>query len=333
MGDAGLRGAYTLREQPDMLCAQGDPTRSPHREIGKVITMNTDDALSWQESLARTFEALMDRWVVFAPQLLGVLVLLIVGFVIAYLLRVLTARLVRGLDSIFQRVAKSDSARRERIKGSFAEIISRIVFWTVLIFFSAVAANMLGWQLFSGWMDSLIAYLPRMITGVLIILAGFLFGGAARAGVAGAAHSAGVEQAEMLARLAQVVILFTTFVVGIEQIGIQVHFLSDALIVVSGVLLAGGALAFGLGAKNLVANVIGAQYVRKHCRIGEHLHMGNVEGNVVDVTGTTIVIETESGRTLIPAKLFQEQISSFSAGEISTKDEGSGPRAEPGAES
>lgn len=292
--------------------------------------MNTDEALSWQESLARTFEALMDRWVVFAPQLVEVLALLLLGFGVAYLLRVLTRRLVRGLDFIFQRVAKSDSASRERLKGSYAEIISRIVFWTVLIFFSAVVANMLGWHLFSGWMDSLIAYLPRMITGVLIILAGFLLGSAARVGVAGAAHSAGVEQAEMLARVAQVVIFSTTFVIGIEQIGIHVQFLSDALIVVLGVLLAGGTLAFGLGAKTLVANVIGAQYVRKHCRVGEHLQMGEVEGSVVDVTQTSIVIETETGRTIIPAKFFQEQVSSFSAGEMFSRDEGSGSRSERG---
>ena len=294
--------------------------------------MNSEDALTWQESLARTVEALMDRWVVSAPQLIGAVVLLIVGLIIAYALRVLTGRLVRGLDSVFQRAAKADSARRERIKGSYAEIISRIVFWTVLIFFVAVVANMLGWQLFSGWMDRLITYLPNLITGVLIILAGFLSGSAARVAVAGTAHSAGVEQAEMLARVAQVVILFTTFVIGIEQLGINVHFLSDALIVVLGVLLAGGALAFGFGGKTLVANVIGAQYFRKHCRIGEHLQMGEVEGNVVDVTQTSIVIETEGGRTIIPAKLFQEQISNFSAGEVVSKSEGPSSRAESGEE-
>ena len=291
--------------------------------------MNTDDGLGWQESSARTFEELTNRLLVFAPQLAGALALLVVGLIVSHLARVFTRRVVRGLDSLFQRAARVEGARQEKIKGSYAEIISRIVFWTVMIFFLAVAANMLDWQLFSGWMDRIIAYLPNLIAGVMIILAGFLLGSGARAGVMGAAHSAGVEQGDILGRVAQVVILFTTFVIGIEQIGINVHFLSDALVVALGVLLAGGTLAFGLGAKTLVANVIGAQYVRKHCRIGEQMHMGGVEGSVVDVTQTSIVIETEMGRTIIPAKLFQEQISSFFANsENSAKREVPDPHVE-----
>jgi small-conductance mechanosensitive channel len=115
----------------------------------------------------------------------------------------------------------------------------------------------------------------------------------------------------MLGRVVQVVILFTTLVIGIEQIGINVGFLTNVLLVIIGVLLAGGALAFGLGAKTLIANIIGAQYLRKHCRIGEWMRLGDVEGIIVEVTQTSIVLDTELGRTVIPAQHFQEQISSF----------------------
>ena len=79
-------------------------------------------------------------------------------------------------------------------------------------------------------------------------------------------------------------------------------------------LFAGGALAFGLGAKNLIANIIGAQNLRKHCRIGEFMQLGTVEGIVIDITQTSIVLDTEKGRSIIPAKLFQEQVSSFRSG-------------------
>jgi len=98
---------------------------------------------------------------------------------------------------------------------------------------------------------------------------------------------------------------------------INLYFLTNTLIVVLGVLTAGAAIAFGLGAKTLIANIIGAQYIQKHCRISEQLQIGDVTGNITEVTQTSIVIETETGRAVIPAKCFQEQISRF----ISNKDE------------
>ena len=110
--------------------------------------------------------------------------------------------------------------------------------------------------------------------------------------------------------------------IGIEQIGINVDFLTNVLIVIIGVLLAGGALAFSLGARTLVANVIGGQYLRKHCRIGEMMQIGDVEGSVVDVTQTSIILDTETGRTIVPAKYFQEHISHFRS-EMEKPDSGS----------
>lgn len=273
--------------------------------------MDKTNALSWQESLIQTYEELIDQLIAHAPQFAGAIALLIGGLIVSHLLRVISRKLVRSFDSLFRRAAITDGARQEKMKSSYAVIISKVVFWTAMTFFIAATANMLDWQLFSRWMESVINYLPNLITGVLIILAGFLLSSGARAGVMSAAHSAGVEQSHMLARVAQLVILFTTLVVGIEQIGINVHFLSDVLVVILGVVLAGGALAFGLGARTLVANVIGAQYVRKHCRIGEQMKMQGIEGSVVEVTQTSIVLDTDSGRTVVPAAHFQEQVSSF----------------------
>ena len=273
--------------------------------------MGNSQPTNWQESLAHTYEVFASQFIAYAPQLIGALALLIFGWIVAHGLRIATKKLIKGFDSIFQRAARTDGVKQEKMKRSYAVIISKVVFWTVILFFIAASGNMLGWKMFSTWMSSLITYLPNLITGVLIILAGFLFANGVRVGVLSAAGSAGLEHSEILARMVQIVILFTALVIGVEQIGINMGFLSNTLIVIVGVLLAGGALAFSLGARTLVANIIGAQYVRKHCRVGEQMQMGDVEGRVVEVTQTSVVLDTEYGRTIIPAKQFQESICSF----------------------
>ena len=54
-------------------------------------------------------------------------------------------------------------------------------------FFFAVGANILGWDLFSGWLDRVVSTLPGLVTGLLIILGGFLLSNLARAGISSAA--------------------------------------------------------------------------------------------------------------------------------------------------
>ena len=273
--------------------------------------MASSDGINWQNSLVDTYEEFTTQIIAFAPLLAGAVAVLVVGWLVAHILRITTRKLIRGLDSILQGAAPNEGARQLKIRRSYAVFAGNVVFWIVFIFFIAAAANMLGWKMLSNWMDSVVVYLPSLISGLLISLAGFLLSNIVKAGVIGAAGSTGMAQGDILGRIAQMVVIFTTLVIGIEQIGINVDFLTNVLIVIIGVLLAGAALAFGLGARSLVANIIGAQQLRKHCRIGEQMLSGDVEGSIVEVTQTCIVLDTEYGRTVIPAKLFQEQVSSF----------------------
>jgi small-conductance mechanosensitive channel len=248
------------------------------------------------------------QFVQYFPQLIGSAALLLVGFVVAKALALSAQKVIEGLDALFVRFAHADSMQHERIQHSYALIINRLVFWVVMVFFFAVGANILGWDLFSGWLDRIVSYLPGLVTGLLIILGGFLLSNLARAGIITAAHRANLEQGALMARSAQIVIIFSAIIIGVEQIGLNIGFLSTLSVVVIAILLAGASLAFSLGARDLVANVIGAQYTRKHCRVGDFLRIGAVEGEIVEVSQASIVVATADGRAVIPAKLFHEQV-------------------------
>lgn len=273
--------------------------------------MKDETIFDLRAALTDTYGEFSRQLVAHVPQLLGAILLLLAGWVVAYLLQLLTRKLIGGLDALFSRFSRHPD-RHKQIQVSSANLISKFVFWIVLIFFFTAAAKMLGWELFSGWLQSLIRYLPSLVTGLLIILIGFLVANAARPALAGAAASAGVAHSDMLAHTVQIVIIFTAVVIGVEQIGINVGFLTTIMVVVAGVLLAGGALAFALGANTLVANMIGAQFARKNCRIGEVLNIAGLEGELVEITQTALVLETPEGRAFIPAKLYHEQISLLS---------------------
>lgn len=263
--------------------------------------------ISWQATINETYQELVQQIISNAPQAIGAIALLAVGYIVALILRMMTQKLVKGFDSLFNRAIKNDGLKREQLKQSYALIIGKFIFWTVLIFFIAASANLLGWKLFSGLMDKVLEFLPSLITGLFIILAGYLVSNLARSGIISAGISAVNLPVRALARSVQLVILFSFIIIGIDQIGINIHFLTNMIVVIVGIIVAGAALAFSLGAKDMVANLIGAQHVRKHCSVGEQMKLGELKGELLEVTQTSIVLDTNEGRVVIPAKCFHEQ--------------------------
>lgn len=275
--------------------------------------MSGSTSLGFKDSLFQTYSELTSQIVAFSPKLLGGIVLLLVGWGLAWFLRMFTRNLVMGLDTLFKRWVGNTKIGQDRLKQSYSNIAGQTVFWITLLFSVAASANYLGWDLFSTWVNNTIGYLPNLISGLLIILAGILLSQIAKTTIVSAVSNTGITQGYLFAHVAQIVILVTVLVVGIEQIGISVDFLTNVLIVILGVLLGGGALAFSFGARDFVANIVAAQNARKHCRIGEIMSLRNIEGTIVEITKTSIVLETDSGRAVVPAKYCLEDICQFSS--------------------
>ncbi len=69
----------------------------------------------------------------------------------------------------------------------------------------------------------------------------------------------------------------------------------------------GFALAFSLGAQPLMLDLIAAHQARRRCRIGQALHLGGFEGQIVELTPTGLVLETAGAGVSLPARLLHEQ--------------------------
>ncbi len=73
-----------------------------------------------------------------------------------------------------------------------------------------------------------------------------------------------------------------------------------------GSVLAAGGLAFALGARSAVANIVAARYVNQLCRPGQEVRIDEIRGTVVELTSTAVVIEMAEGRVIVPAARFHE---------------------------
>tara|TARA_R110002153_G_scaffold15822_2_gene56254 strand:+ start:14287 stop:15168 length:882 start_codon:yes stop_codon:yes gene_type:complete len=263
---------------------------------------------NWQSALSTSYEQLNNYLVTHVPQLISALFLILLGWVIAWVCSKLTLTTVRFISRMWQKAAREvTSTKVTEIKLSHALVISKTVFWVVMLFFIAAATSSLGLDFFSSWLNALLGYIPQMLAAVFIVLAGYLLGNFVAVMVESAAENSSFKQPSSLGSIAKFSIFFVSIVVSVEQLGINIQFITTFIIVVVGVLLFGMALAFGMGSNSFVANIIAAKQAKNHFRINEYLKIAGTEGTLVDITATMLLIETEQGRVLIPARVCMEE--------------------------
>jgi hypothetical protein len=257
-------------------------------------------------AIADSASAILHRLVVHLPSVLWAVVLLILGWALGRLLRLLTIRGAMLTETLLARFMAPRAAERLRF-GRSAAVLGTIVFWVVLLFFVTAATQVLGLQTFTDWLARLLEYLPTFAAGLLIIAVGYILSGFVGDLTHAAATRLVPSQRTMLARAAQGAILAAAILVGAEQIGIRITFLAIIAGAVFMTVAGGVAIAMSLGARGYVANLIGAHYLRQSVAVGQRVRVAGHEGRVLEVTTTGLVLEADGGRVLLPGRVFHDE--------------------------
>lgn len=274
--------------------------------------MQTSD---WREALHTSYEQLHAYLLTYTPQIIGALILLIIGWVVAWVLSRFTLSLVRFGSSLWSKLAlRVFKTPVKEVKSSHAKIVSRTVFWLIMLFFIAAATSNLGLDFFATWLRELLGYVPRILAGLVIIVGGYFLGSIASVMAQAGAESAGFKRTHLLGDMIKLAVIFTALVVGVEQLGVNLQFVTTLVIVLSGVLTLGVSIAFGLGSRDLVANLLGARQAREHLKLNERIRFKDYEGILVQITATMLVIEGDNGRIVLPAKICFEDAATVSSG-------------------
>lgn len=261
---------------------------------------------SWTAALNGTFNLIMERLAQHLPNIVGAILLLLVGWLLAKTLRILAIRFTRFIDKIVLNYSSKKGIKRTRLPIISGKVIGEVIYWVVLLVFITTATHVLDLKIFTDWLSRVIAYLPTLLAGGLIILAGVLVSSIARDLVVATLPHAEREQRVLFGRIVYAVILFTAIVIGVDQIGININFLIILLSIIIGTFMTGLAIAVGLGSKTVVHNMISAHHLKRQYRIGDQVKIWDYTGKILELTTTTIILDTADGIVTVPAKVYSD---------------------------
>jgi hypothetical protein len=209
------------------------------------------------QDLARNFEH-------FVPRLLAMLIIALLGWVVAYVLKVS----VRGILRVVKFDKLSDNAGATQLLNKLAlpsssELLSRVVFWMVWMGFILLGVQVLGIVGLQEYISRFFLYLPRLFVALFIVFFGLVAASFFSRAALLAAVNADSPSPGILATLIRTIIVIFAVTMAFEQLGLAERTILIAFAIAFGALMLGLAIAFGTGGRDLAKQFLERRFLKE----------------------------------------------------------------------
>jgi hypothetical protein len=199
----------------------------------------------------------------FLPRLIAMLILAIVGWLIAYVVKVVLRSILRLIR--FDKLSENAGASQLLAKAalpSATEVLSRFVFWVTLIGFVLLGVSALGIFGLQEQIARFFVFLPRLFVAMFMMFFGLLAASFFSRAALLAAVNANVPSPRLLSlSLRGIIIVFTTSIV-FEELGLAEQTMLVAFGIAFGAMMLGFAIAFGIGGQDLARRFLERKFTR-----------------------------------------------------------------------
>lgn len=215
--------------------------------------------LTFNDSLTGGFDTFFRA----IPQILGALVILVIGWIIAGIVGRVVQKLLdkAGADRLTQRAGIDGFLQKAGVKDASAgSVMGFVVKWWIRLIVLEVAIPALGISAITTTLDKIVAFIPSIIAALVIILIGAFLAKLAAEAVRGIAQGAGFSNADALGKITQGTVLVLVFVAALQQVHVAETLVNELLIAVLVAVALAAGLAFGLGGRDVAGKMLSGAY-------------------------------------------------------------------------
>lgn len=252
-------------------------------------------------SLTDTFYEMWDGAIDLIPRITALLAVLIVGYILAKVLRWITRSALSRVpfDQTCDRIGLHEVTRSLGIAQPASQLMGRLIFLAVMLVTFVAAVDVLEMESVSRAIDSLMSYIPHVIGALVIVMFGLVFANFARSMVLAGGERLGFEYAGVVAQFVYGILVVVIGSLAVGQLQLNTA-LVDRVIEI-GLMAAGAALALalGFGTRDMARHVVAGVYARESFPAGSTVKLGDNEGTIQAVRAVNTAIEISGGKTVL----------------------------------
>jgi hypothetical protein len=199
----------------------------------------------------------------FLPKLLGALLILIIGTIIARGLR-WTVTKTLGLiafDTIIEKVNIDKYLAKAGVSKKPSELVAGLIYLVIMLAIYVAFFNSLGLEVISDLLNKVIVFLPNVLVASLIMVVGFYLADFVKDIVVAAVKVTAVEKPELFGNIASAAVFFIAGTIALTQLNVGTEIITSIVSAVFGALALALGISFGLGGKDWAASII-AKYLK-----------------------------------------------------------------------
>jgi hypothetical protein len=195
----------------------------------------------------------------FAPRLLAALIILLAGSLLARAVRAMVGYLLgfTRFEVVAERSGIDAFLKQGGIDLTLKDLLAGIGYWLIILLSFLIAANSLGLQVVAELFTKVTLYIPNILVAILILVFGAVLARFLGGLVQAFARNIGVEASQTMANIATYALMVFVVFVALEQLQIGMEILASAFRIGFGAICLALALAFGLGGRDLAAELLG----------------------------------------------------------------------------
>jgi len=201
----------------------------------------------------------------FLPRLALALIVLVVGYFIARVVRFAIAKGLRAanFNVLTDRAGMDGFLRDGGVRADTTEILGLLFYWLVILVALVIAFNSLGLSYVTDLLSRVLLFVPRVMVALVVLAFGAYFARFIASAVAGYCRKVHLQDADLLGRLAQYAILAFVVLIALDQVDIGGDIVKQTFLIVLAGLVFALALAFGLGGKDWAAEMLERWWPRR----------------------------------------------------------------------
>jgi hypothetical protein len=213
-------------------------------------------------SVSNSFQQSLDRFFGYLPNVLGFIVILAVGYIIARVIKKILDKVLEKLriDEALQKSHAGEYVEKISPGGRPSRFIGGLVFWLIMLFVLTAAIGALKIPSVTTFMNQVLAYLPNVVVAVII----FVIAAAVSGAVASLASKTmgDTPTGKLAATIIPGLIMAIAVFMILTQLKVATTIVTITYAALLGMLALAGALAFGLGGRDVAGQIWSQTYQR-----------------------------------------------------------------------
>lgn len=238
------------------------------------------------------------------PNIIGALIVVIFGWLVTKIIVKVIKKALKlaKVEKLDEKINEIEIVEGKNLNFDTVNVISKFVKFIMYVMILTMASDILNLKIISEQISDFLGYIPQLFVALVIFMLGLLFANFVKNGLKSLFESMDLSGGKMISQVIFFLLLIFISITALNQAGVDTEIITSNFTMIMAAFLLAFAVAFGLGARVVVTDLLKTFYTRKTFEVGKSIEFQNKVYEVVAIENISVVLKNADGKLIVPIK-------------------------------